>query len=45
MGIMDQAIEDGIGDGGIANLFVPVCHRQLTGDDSGCMPVSFFDDL
>jgi antirestriction protein ArdC len=32
MGVMDQAVEDGVGQGGMAQGLVPVRHRQLTGD-------------
>jgi len=45
MGVMDQPVEDGIGDGGVANLFMPVLHGELTGDDGGGMTVSFLNDL
>jgi len=45
MGVVDQAVEDGVGDGGISDLFVPVIHRKLTGDDGGDMTVSLLDDL
>jgi hypothetical protein len=31
VGVVDQAVEDGIGQGGIAQGVVPVGHRQLTG--------------
>ena len=37
MGVVDQTVEDGVGDGGIADLLVPVIHRELTGDDGGGM--------
>jgi len=33
MGVMNQAIEDGIGDGRVADMFMPVLDRQLTGND------------
>ena len=33
VGVMDEAIEDGIGDGWIADDFVPLLDRHLTGDD------------
>ena len=33
MGVMDQPVEDSIGDGGIADLFMPVLYGQSTGDD------------
>ena len=42
---MDKPVKDGIGDGGIADLFMPVLHGELTGDDSGGMAVYFLDDL
>jgi|GEM_PF-2979087 len=45
MGIIDQPVKDGIGDGGIADLFMPVLHGELTGDHGGGMAVSFFKDL
>jgi len=45
MGIMDQPVEDGVGDGRIADLFMPVFDWQLTRDDSGSMTVSFLDDF
>ncbi len=33
MGIVDQAIEDGVGNGGVSDMFMPVLDRQLTGND------------
>ena len=45
MGIVDQAVEDGVGDGGIADLLVPVIHGKLTGEDGGGMAVPLLDDL
>jgi hypothetical protein len=42
---MDEPVEDGVGDGGIADLLMPVVHGELTGDDGGGMAVSFLDDL
>jgi len=44
MGIVNQAVEDGIGDGRIANLFMPVIHRQLAGDIH-CFPCTPFIHL
>jgi hypothetical protein len=32
MGVMDQAVEDSVGQGGIAQGVMPVGHRQLAGD-------------
>jgi len=45
MGVVDQAVKDGIGDGRISDLFVPVIHRELTGDNGGGMTVPLLDDL
>ena len=45
MGVMDQPVEDSIGDGGITDLFMPVLHGELTGDDSGGMAMPFLNDL
>ncbi len=42
---MHQTIQDGVGHRRIADLFMPVFHRQLTGDDGGSVAVPFFDDL
>lgn len=32
---MHQAVQDAVGEGGIADLGVPLRHRQLTGQDGG----------
>jgi len=45
MGVVNQAVEDGIGDGRIPDMFMPVLDRQLTGDDGRCVSVSVFNDL
>ncbi len=37
MGLGQQTIEDGIGDGGIADPAVPVLDRKLMGDDGGAL--------
>lgn len=42
---MDEAIEDGVGDGRIADDFVPAVEGQLAGDDDRAGFVSVFDDL
>ena len=34
MGIMNQAVEDGIGDGRVADSLMPMVDRELTGEDS-----------
>ena len=33
VGVVDEAIEDGVGDGGIADDFVPAIDGHLAGDD------------
>ena len=33
MGVVDQPVENAIGGGGIGDLFVPTCHRQLGSED------------
>jgi hypothetical protein len=45
MGVVNQAIEDGIGNGRIGDDLVPVLDRQLAGDDGGAAIVSVIDDL
>ena len=42
---MDEAVEDGIGDGWIADGLVPLVDGQLAGDDGGCLSVAIFEDL
>jgi hypothetical protein len=45
VGVMEEPIEDGIGNRGITNLLMPELDRQLTGDDRGCMTVPLLDDF
>ena len=45
MDVMNQAIQDGIGKGWIADIFMLMFHRQLTSYDSRGMAVSILDDL
>ena len=45
VGVVHQAIEDGVGDGGIADDLVPVFDRQLAGHDGGAAAVPVFHDL
>lgn len=35
VGAVDKAVEDGVGDCGVADQFVPTCWRELTGDQRG----------
>jgi hypothetical protein len=45
VGIVDEAIEDGIGDGGIGADLVPVVDRHLAGDDGRFALMAVIDDL
>ena len=42
---MDDPIEDGLGQGGIAHVFVPAIDRKLAGDDQRAGVVAVLDDL
>ncbi len=35
MGVVDDAVEDGVGEGGIADDVMPFLDRELAGDDAG----------
>ncbi len=43
MGVMNQAVEDGVGDGGIADVLMPVFDGKLTGQDGRTGAVAVFD--
>jgi len=45
MGIMDDAIEDGVGDGGFTNHVVPLGDGELGGNQRRFAPVAFFEDF
>src|SRR2546430_11765074 len=45
MGAMDDAIENGVGQGGIANDLMPAIDRDLAGDQQGSPVVAIIDDL
>ena len=42
---MDEAIEDGVGIGRVADGLVPVLDRKLACDDGGFAAVAFFENL
>ena len=42
---MDEAIQDGVGVGRIADDGVPIFHRQLAGDDGGSAAIALFEDF
>lgn len=45
MGVMDEAVENGVGQGRITQRIVPVGDRQLTGDDGGPGLVAFIQQF
>src|SRR5580765_2589777 len=45
IGVVDDPIEDGVGQGGIADEFVPAIDRKLAGDDQRAGVVAILDDL
>src|SRR5258708_34459063 len=45
VGVMDQAVEDGVGVGGVADQRVPLIDGELAGDDGGAMAVAVLEDL
>jgi hypothetical protein len=42
---MNQAVEDTVGDGGVADLLVPARDRQLRSEDGGASLVAILADL
>ena len=45
MGVVHQPVEDGIGEGGLADDLVPGVDGQLAGDEDRAISVSVLDDL
>jgi len=45
IGVVNQPIQDGIGQGSVADNFMPVIHRQLTGNQRGVQAVVIFKDF
>src|SRR5947208_182267 len=45
MGVVDDPIEDGVGEGRLADQVVPAVDRALAGDQGGAAAVAFFDDF
>jgi hypothetical protein len=45
MGIVDDAIEDRVGDGRFADHLIPGCHGELSSDQRGFTAVAFFEDF
>ena len=45
MGVVDDPVEDGVGDGGFADHVVPLGDGQLGGDQGGFASVALFKDF
>jgi hypothetical protein len=45
VGVVDDAIEDGVGVGGIADDLVPFVDGDLAGDDGRSSTITFFEDF
>ena len=45
MGVVDEAVEDGVGIGGIADEVVPLIDGDLAGDERGAAAVALFEDF
>ena len=45
MGVVEQPIADGVGDGSLSELIVPVLDLELAGEDGGAGAVAVVEDL
>ncbi len=45
VGVMEQAVTCGVGQGGVASIGMPVTNGALAGNDSGTRLVAVFHDL
>ena len=45
MGVVDEAVEDGIGVGGITDHFMPSGDGELAGDERRAAPISVLEDF
>jgi len=45
MGVVDEPVQDGVGQGRVADDVVPAINRHLAGDDQRPGIVAIFDDL
>jgi hypothetical protein len=45
MGVVDEAVQDGVGISGVANDLMPGRHRELGGDDRRSAAVSLLEDF
>ena len=45
MSVMDDAVEEGVGEGRFADLIVPAVDRDLAGDQRGATAIAVLDYL
>jgi hypothetical protein len=45
MGVVDEAVEDGVGIGRVADHLVPFVDGDLAGENGRAAAVAFFEDL
>jgi hypothetical protein len=45
MGVVHEAVEDGVGVGGITDHLVPSVDRDLAGEDGRSAAITFFEDF
>jgi len=45
IGVVDQAVQDGVPDGGIGDAGVPFCDRHLSDDSCGRSAIAIIQDL
>ncbi len=45
MGVVDEAVEDGVGVGRVADHRMPFVDRDLAGENGRAAAVAFFEDL
>ena len=44
-GVMDESVEDGVGEGGVAEQLMPLGQGELAGDEGGARGVSVFEEV
>lgn len=45
MGVVDEAVQDGVSQGGIADGLMPVLDWKLAGDDGRAAAMAIFEDF
>jgi hypothetical protein len=43
--VVEDAVEDGVGEGGIAEVVVPAVDGDLAGDEDGAVAIAVLHDL